>query len=191
MSEVNEQATDLDTIDIGDLRKTAKILGLATQRTWTKEEYINGIKEFQNRTSMQVAFDANAPAAGYSRVVIHRDPTPKAPNSPVPVSVNGRLLHIPRGIEVDVPTEFVEALDNARSKVLVEVEGNNERSTYIEQTQQSYPFQVKAVTPGVANKRADTRTAAYKQRKDFFDSIGRWPTHGELQEWMKSRMNKV
>ena len=36
-------------------------------------------------------------------------------NEPVPVSVNGKVMLIPRGKDVDVPAEYVEVLQHAIS----------------------------------------------------------------------------
>lgn len=46
------------------------------------------------------------------RILIETQEIPGG-DQPVPVSVNGRAMLIPRGKEVDVPVHFVEALKNA------------------------------------------------------------------------------
>lgn len=192
MSEIETSATDnseaIATVDFNDLKKFAKILNIKASRDWGKEDYIAAILAVQKSNSIQVVVDENAPAPGYSRIVLHRDPTPKAKNTPVHLGVNGRLVQVPRGIPVDIPTEMVEILENARSKTLTEVDGANGRPTFVETETISYPYQLIATTPGKSHNRYDNRAEAFKIKQKCRDAIKKWPTDGELKEWLKAQM---
>ncbi len=93
------------------------------------------------------------------------------------------LYQIPRGINVDVPKEFIGVLKDAVVKETREVEPGK----YVEEDQPSYPFQVLAITPGKWKNPNDNRAAAFKIRKEFFNTHGVWPTAGELREFKASR----
>lgn len=189
----NSQLAAVEGLEVGQLRKYAKLMNITAQRTWTKEDYITAIKERQMNNTIGVVFDSgSAPKPGFSRLVIHRDPSPGHKNSPVHAGYNGAIYQIPRGLEVDVPTPIVGSIQNAKSLQIVS--GDNSHDGYNgsghtkEQMQHSYPFQVIASTPGKAANQHDNRANSYKDRKAFVDQFGRWPTHGELQEAIKARL---
>lgn len=184
----------LEDLSIGDLRKVAKHLGIASQRDWTKEDYIGVIKHKQEQASHRYVFDNNlAPAPGFARITLHRDPTPGHKNTPVHVGVNGKIYQIPRGVQVDVPLPIVEALNNAVTIVTRQVENESldkPMGIYVDEPQLSYPFQVHSWTPGEFKNMSDSRAANYERRLVFFNKFGRWPTAGELAEAMKLKMQR-
>jgi hypothetical protein len=188
------QLDALEDLSIGDLRKVAKHLGIASQRDWTKEDYVNVIKHKQEQAAHKYVFDTNLnPAPGFARIIVHRDPTPGHKNNPIHSSVNGRIYQIPRGIQVDVPLPIVEALQNAIVIVTRQSQGeslDNPMGVYVEEEQLSYPFQVISFTPGEYKNKNDARSANYERRYAFFCKFGRWPTAGELAEAMKIKMRR-
>lgn len=182
----NEILDAVDGLEIGELRKAAKALGIPAERTWVKKDFIEAIQKKQNESGGVMNFMPNAgdaPAPGYARLVIHRNPAPGHKNTPIHVGFNGMLYQIPRGINVDVPKEFIGVLKDAVVKETREVEPGK----YVEEDQPSYPFQVLAITPGKWKNPNDNRAAAFKIRKDFFNKHGVWPTAGELREFKASR----
>lgn len=194
-TEAQSQLEAVQALDIGQLRRAAKLLGITAERTWTKENFVAAIQNKQaNEELVNAVFDLNiGPAAGYARVIIHRDPSPNHKNSPVHLGVNGRLIAMPRGAEFDIPIPFVEALKNATSLVTesaAESSKENPGGVYKEQERMSYPFQVISVTPGPFINTNDGRGAKYAKRKAFFDMYGNWPTDGELKEYNKHEMNQ-
>lgn len=186
--DTNDNSEAIASLDFHDIKKFAKLMGIKASREWTKEDYIAAVVAKQKANDVQVVLDANAPAPGYSRIILHRDPTPKAKNNPVHVGVNGRLNQIPRGIEVDIPTEMVEILQNARSKTLTEVDGPGGKPTFVETETISYPYQLIATTPGKSHNRYDNRAESFKIKLQCKEAIKKWPTDGELKEWLKHRM---
>lgn len=193
--EVRSQLDAVEKLDIAQLRKAAKMLGITSARDWGKEDFVRAIKTHQQANLASVVFDnSGAPAPGHARLLIHRNPTPKHKNSPVHVGVNGRLIAIPRGMEVDVPIPFLNALKRAITVVIVE-SGESQPGApggiFKDEPQTSYPFQVLAITPGPFVNPNDNRAVAYKKRKAFFDKFGNWPTDGELKEYMKDQMRRT
>lgn len=188
------QLEALEDLSISDLRKVAKHLGIASQRDWTKEDYVNVIKHKQEQANHKYVFDTNVgPAPGFARILVHRDPTPGHKNTPIHAAVNGVIFQIPRGIQVDVPLPIVEVLQNAITIVTRQVETESldkPMGLYADEPQLSYPFQVISFTPGEWKNRADARSANYERRYAFFKRFGRWPTAGELAEAMKIKMRK-
>lgn len=193
-----QEAQDQDTnmlaaLDMASLRKAAKLLGIAAQRDWGKEDFVRAIQDKQNQTDAEYVFDnSNAPKPGYARILIHRDPTPGHKNTPIHTSVNGRIFQVPRGLECDVPLPIVEALKNAITLVTRRKtsDDGDKPGAFVDEPQLSYPFQVVSVTPGEYKNSNDGRAASYERRKAFHDRFGRWPTAAELAEAMKIKMQK-
>lgn len=197
-SDAQEERSQIDAVanlDIGMLRRAAKQLGITAQRDWTKEDFVTAIKQKQESNLASIVFDGStAPKPGHARIIIHRDPTPGHKNTPIHVGVNGRLLQVPRGLEVDVPIPYVEALKNAKTTIVAQTSGatqDNPSGSYKDEDRSSYPFQVLAMTPGNSFiNQSDGRAASYERRYAFYKKIGRWPTEGELKEAMKNKIAK-
>lgn len=193
-TEKQSQIEAVAALDIGQLRRAARLLGVTSEKTWTKEMYVEAIQAKQREDEgIRAVFDLNiGPAPGHSRILIHRDPSPGNPNSPVFVAVNGRGIYIPRGAEFDIPNPHVEALRNAVVLVKEEVTASsseNPGGVFKEQPRTSYPYQVLASTPGPFINTNDGRHIKYAKRKAFLDAYGSWPTDGELKEFGKQEMN--
>lgn len=194
--EERSQLDVLESLDIASLRKYAKLMNIAAQRDWTAEDYVQAIKvkQEQNKIASIVFDNTNAPAPGHARVLVHRDMTPGHKNGPVQVGVNGRLVHIPRGIEVDIPIPYVEALKNSKSLQIRQVESGGQGSpmgTYRDEEISYYPFQIISITPGGNFQNPhDSRGASYERRFAFHKAFGRWPTDGELKEAMRAKIIK-
>ena len=190
----DERSEDgLDALKISDLRKFAKLLGITAQRDWTMEDFLLAIKQRQEQSGVSLALGENAPKPGYSRILVHRDPTPGHKNTPIHVGVNGQLLQVPRGVEVEVPTIFVEALENAvttKKEQTKQASGDNPAGVFEDVQSVSYPFTVVATTPGKYVNPHDGRAASYARRFEFWQKFGRWPTAGELNEAMKQKIVK-
>lgn len=190
------QLDAVEALDISQLRKAAKLLNIGAHRDWGKEDYIAAIQAKQSqKTAAAIVFDNNTgPRPGHARIVLHRDPTPGHANSPVQVGVNGRLLSIPRGVEVDIPLPFVEALNNARSTITRQQQGvsrDNPGGLYKDEEIVSYPFQVVSITPGGDfNNPNDSRSVEARRRQAFADKFGRYPTSGELNEYLSAQIRK-
>lgn len=183
-TEKEAQLEAVAALDIGQLRRAASLLGVKSEKTWTKDDFVKAIQAKQESDElMSAVFDLNVgPAPGYSRVVIYRDPSPNHSNGPIHVVVNGRILGIPRGMEIDIPTPHVEVLKNAVSVSTESEDPNNKNAVFKEQSRMSYPFQVLASTPGPFVNTNDARAAKYARRFAFFQMHGAWPTSGELKE---------
>ena len=126
---------------------------------------------------------------GYARIVLHKDPTPGHSNSPVPIGLNGKFYVVPRGVESDLPLEYVDVLIAAKQSVMrqkSEPSAANPAGEVVWEDIYSYPFQVISVKPGKAFSSAiDQRGSVARRKKAFVDKIGKWPTTGELMEFEK------
>lgn len=192
---IDGEAEAIATLPIQGLRNAAKILGITAERDWNKEDFVRAIQAKQKEDSVtKVVFDGSTgPQPGFARILVHRDPTPGHKNSPIPIGFNGQIYQVPRGVEVDVPKEFIGVLTDARSVEVRQAEGASKEQPsgiYKEETQTSYPFQVLAVTPGKWKNPHDSRQASFAIRKEFKDMHGAWPTMGELRDFKKARMAK-
>lgn len=193
-TEGRSQLEALESLDIAQLRKFAKFMNITAQRDWRAEDYVAAIKMKQEQNSLlTLVVDTTAgPAPGYARILMHRDSSPGHANSPVQVGVNGRIIHIPRGMEVDIPLPFLEALNKAVTVHTRQVEGGASmfaQTAYRDEPSPSYPFQFISATPGGKfENQYDNRKASYERRAAFHKAMGRWPTAGELQEAMKAKI---
>lgn len=195
VAEARDQLDALESLTIAQLRTTAKLMKITSQKDWDKEDFIKAIQNKQNASEIEMVFDSSLrPKPGFARVIVHRDPSPGHKNSPVQVGFNGQLYHVPRGVEVDVPKEFVEVLKNART-VTYAAEGatssDGAPAQSREQVNQSYPFQVLDITPGEWRNPNDNRAIQYAIREEFVQMFGHWPTAGELKEAQKARLIKA
>lgn len=193
----NEAAEEeaIAALSIQALRNAAKTLGITAQRDWDKKDFVRAIQEKQKADAVtSVVFDSESkPKPGFARILIHRDPTPNHKNSPIHIGFNGQLYQVPRGLEVDVPKEFIGVLVDARTvqvKQASEATRSNPGGVYKDEEQTSYPFQVLSVTPGQWKNPHDSRAALNAIRKAFRDIHGSFPTHAELRDFKKAHMNK-
>lgn len=181
-----EVKEEFDGLDMASLRMVAKALNIQAERTWTKVDLVKAIQNHQNTAGGSVNFmpdGKEAPKPGYARILVHRNPTPGHKNTPIHVGFNGTLFQIPRGIEVDLPKEFISSLKDAVARESREVENG----VFEEVDQLSYPYQVIAITPGEWKNPNDSRAVAFKIRRDFYDEHGVWPTAAELREYKTAR----
>lgn len=198
MTDVNEndssQIETVESLDIASLRRFAKLMGVQAERGWSKEDFVNAIKSKQASTNTMLVLDnSKAPKPGYARIIIHRDPSPGTKNLPVHTAINGRIFAIPRGLEIDVPEPIVEVLANARTidtSQQAEASARNPGGEFKDIERLSYPFQVLAITPGKFDNQADGRSVNYALRKEFHTKHGTWPTHAELTEFRKAKINE-
>lgn len=212
---------DLDnpSLHIGIIRARAKELGIASQRDWKRTDFVKAIRiaqgqlvddgEYENEIpeiddTVNLVADYSLPSSvikqmtdkkplkpGYARIVIHKDPTPGHANSSVPLGLNGTFMLVPRGVEVDVPLEFISVLQDAVQTTITqksEPTPSNPAGEIVEQDILSYPFQVLAVRPGPKFKSAiDQRSIKAAKKEEFAQLYGKYPTDGELFEWEKEK----
>lgn len=189
--EYASQTDALNKLDINALRAFAKLQNIKAGREWTKEDFVTALQAKAGQSTVGMVFDSETgPKPGYSRILLHRDTSAGHKNSSVHVGVNGTIYAIPRGVEVDIPTYVVGALNDAEGPVTSHIEEANGPGRYVENMQKSYPFQVIATNPGKVTNRNDTRARDYELRKACKDVIRKWPTHAELQEWLKYEMRR-
>lgn len=198
MTDINkphkDEAADISDLSLADLRKWAKLMGINAQRDWTVADFVRAIKAQQEASKYLQTSSGSNLEPGHARVLIHKDPTPGHSNSPIPLGLNGRQVFAPRGVEITLPIEYVGVLADAKTTITVqkkEPDRDNPQGVVVEETIQSYPFQVIEVKPHTAEsqfKRVgyDNRLETYKRRAAFRDAIGKWPTTAELIDWEKN-----
>lgn len=189
--EYADQTAALNKLDINSLRAFAKLSNIKAGRDWTKEDFVTALQAKAGQSTVGMVFDnETGPKPGYSRILLHRDTSSGHKNSSVHVGVNGTIFAIPRGVEVDIPTYVVGALNDAQGLVTSHIEENTGPGRFIETMQKSYPFQVIATNPGKIANRNDTRSRNYLLRLACKEALQKWPTHGEFLEWQKYEMRK-
>ena len=200
---------------IGELRALAKFHGVKSEKTWKAEDYIKSIAAVLSDGSLSFNVSANdeddwvedlpeiadyslapkpagvkedKPAPGFARIVIHKDPTPGHVNSPVQVGLNGRMFHVPRGKEVDIPYLYIGVLKDAVNTIIrqkSEPTAANPACEMVEEAMLTYPFQVVAVTPGGKFTNVmDQRGQVAVRKQAFADANQKYPAStAELIAW--------
>lgn len=188
--------SSIKNLSISDLRKWAELMGIAAQRDWTVTDFVRAIKEVQDAARYTQQSSTSDLEPGYAYVIVHKDPTPGHSNSAIPLGLNGRMFNVPRGIKVAIPIEYVGVLADAKSTITVqkrEPDRSNPQGLVVEETIQSYPFQVLEVRPHTNSSKfesqVDHRRAYTERRMAFRDALGKWPTAGELFEWEKNKQH--
>jgi hypothetical protein len=187
-------------LDIADLRKYAKLMGISAQRDWKTEDFVRAIKTKQNAAALSYTEDTSTEGSpnklkpGEARIIIFRDPSPGHSNSAVPLGLNGRQFLAPRGVEFVIPLEYIGVLADAKARTIVQKEApsiHSPEGRVVEEDILSYPFQVLEVCPHNAKSRfqsgADQRASMYNRRLAFVEEFGKWPTLGELMEFEKTQ----
>lgn len=199
LTQMDESSGSLDELDIAELRKYAKLLGITAQRDWNKEDFVRAVQA--NQQAQALLKYANTGSStndgspsklkpGYARVIVHRDPVPGSANSPVPLGLNGRFFMCPRGVEVELPLEYVNVLADAKVTVVrqkKEPSANHPEGEIVEEDILSYPFQVLDISPYLPgqkfNSSLDQRAAVAARKEAFRKIYGKYPTIGELLAW--------
>lgn len=188
----------LESLTIAQLRKFANHAGIPFARDTTKDELIAKIKDAQNRRNLAAPVNENVgPKPGYTRILIHKDPSTgvKAGSRPVTVRVNGYVVTIPRGIPQDVPHKVVEVLQHSTKPQVVEDPSlpASDPQKFRMESVHSYPFQILASTPGPdpVSSWDKMREATYRPRERYRELFGRWPTRAALREAIKEGFIKL
>jgi hypothetical protein len=193
MSEETSNPNDqrVEDMSIQELRKLATAYGIRAQRDWSKEDFVAAINTRRNRHQglANVVMDRNTgPAPGYARIRLHN--TESGSNLPVPVSVNNLVLKIPRDIEVDVPLEVVEVLNNSKTPV----RARNSEGQMVWRDVLSYPFTLLQMSPGVAMRngkpvvKGSSDPKNHSLREKFKEIYERWPKNEEFKEFRDQHM---
>lgn len=162
---------------IGELRSTAKSLGISASKEWTKEDFISAINSRrQNKTLAKVIEDLDEPLEeGYARIKIQNQP---GFNGPVDVSINGKFrCSIPRDTWVDVPIEVVDGpLNNSVDYETRPIEPGESRSRRL--AVKSYPWIELRRIPtknGKSILKGSNSPETQAIRNQYRSIFGRWP----------------
>ena len=181
------ESNNIHDMDIGKLRAYAKMLRLALPKTATKDEYVKAIEnKLAGKSLPEIADSATQLKPGTAKIRLLEDPKPGASNYPAFVSVNGAAYTIPRGVDVIVPLNIIEVLQNAvvnqRRQTMVST--GNGREEFRETTVKvpSYPFQILDIRHGESPKSPleKQKEKMMGPRKQFNTKFLYWPTRAEL-----------
>lgn len=181
---------DLDSMQIGPLRKYAALYKVPLEKTMTRDEILAAIKHKMRKTELAViAEKGTRPRPGFARVELHKDPSHLAANLPVYFQRQGGTFTIPRGVEVDIPLNLVEVIRNTKSRRPVQKTHEHTGQTYFaHEDVPTYSFSLvdanyDAVSPVTDFEKA--KRARQGPRKAFNTLFGRWPKGNELMEAVK------
>lgn len=166
----------LDSMDIANLRKTAKLYNIPLSRDMTAEDIRNAIHRKREKQNFVLEADTSKrPGPGRWRIILHKtsENGVKAGSRPVSLRVQGYFCTIPRNVPVDVPEKVVRVLENSFHYDMVE----NETGDMAMEARLTYPFQIVDFTDGPdpypGYEKAKARK--YKRREAFRDEFGYWP----------------
>lgn len=180
----------LEEMDIGQLRKLAKIANVPLDKTDDKETIVHKLNRNRGgRAQARMVFDENDPIpAGYVRIKIWKGQD--GSEGPVPVAINRFQARLPRDIPLDVPREVLEVLNNSvdiQTRTTQDKEGRDTTTTV---KVRAYSFEVlgqgEIVKGGVIRPLADPQR--YGLRTQFRDLFGRWPRGEEERKFREAMM---
>lgn len=184
----------LESLGMPALRQRAAVLRVPFDKTWTKDELVNGIREYaKTRKMANIVSDlSEGPAPGYARVTISRSTGVGSTNVPVPLLLNGVRLVIPRGVPCDIPIKFVQLLRDCKEKRLPDMKTDAGPSqgavglSSVMEEHDAYPFTVESINPGPDPMPGmeKGRAKLHELNMRCADEIGRWPTAKERREWI-------
>lgn len=192
--------TNPENMTIQELRKMATSLGIKAQRDWDAEDFIMAINNRRKRESLvEVVPDREVgPKPGHARIIIHNTET--GSNHPIPVSINNYVCRIPRDVEVDVPLEVLEVLNNSKTPIQIKdpkggtnPDGSPKR---VWKEVPSYPFQLLQMTPGIARYPNGTRKvrpyneAKHNLKLKYREIYGKWPRRAEYKAFQQMHMER-
>lgn len=194
----NEQS--VEEMQMPDLRRLATTYGIKANRDWNRDDFIAAINNRRQRHEAIASpvFDSSVgPAPGKARIKIFNTQT--GSNHPVPVAINNYIAKIPRDVEVDVPLEVVEVLNQSKTPVRVKdpsgaVNPETGKPKLVWRDVLSYPFQMIAMTPGVAMKhgvpmvRSSSNKAKHSLKLKFREIYQRWPKRAELKQFQDAHL---
>lgn len=180
-------SANLEEMDIAKLRAYAKTMRIALAKTDTKPDIIKAIQsKLSGKSLAEIADHTTKLRPGTARIRLLEDPKPGSSNYPAFVSVNGYSVTIPRGVDVIVPLNIVEILNNAvvNQRRQTMVSGPNGREEFRETTVKvpSYPFQILDIQHGESPKSPleKQKEKMMGPRRQFRDKFLYWPTRAEL-----------
>ena len=175
-------STNESTMTIGELRATAKAMGIQANREWRAEDYQHAINSKRgNRIFATVVDDTETPIKeGCARIKIQNQP---GFNGPVDVVINKFKTAIPREVWVDVPIEVVDgALANSLDYETREVNGVYSRTPV-----KAYPWVEIGRSKLPAGKSliaGSNSTEVQALREQYRNIIGRWPDRQQMRDAM-------
>lgn len=108
------------------------------------EETLDGFEDEPTAAAKPKAKSRSTKSAASKKkavIVIHKDTRPHAVD-PVPVALNGVQYTIRRGVEVEIPVELLEVLDQAEEVRFEQVVNTDHSVTMVPRKALSYPYQV-------------------------------------------------
>lgn len=176
-------ASDLELMDIADLRRLAATHKIESQKTWTKEDYIRAIQNRHKRNAVaRVVYDENDPIPpGYCRIRLPL--TPSGSDVPLDVMINNFKTSIPRNVLVDIPKEARDSIRSSKETVSRE-EFNSKGEKYVKVSEvPAYPFQEFGSTPGESGAiKPNTDPREQRLREKYHSTYGKWPRR-QSDEW--------
>ncbi len=194
---MSETPTDLNEMNIAQLRQQASKLRVPITRTMGADHIRNAIKLATEGPVKRLGGtnDRDRPEPGWARIQIDLERDPRASNADVYIQVNGFAGLVKRGVPADVPIKFVDALESAKMEVMREdqTKADNDPERYKFELVYSYPFRILDRVEGPDPKPVLESIAARRNapRRRFWKENGYWPKPAELKEWLSNGGGKA
>jgi hypothetical protein len=176
-------SSDLDNLEIAELRRLAAAHKIDSQKTWTKEDYIRAIQNRHKRNVVaKIVYDENEPIApGFCRIRLPL--TPSGSDIPLPIMVNNFKTMIPRNVLVDIPKEARDQLRTSKETVARETADQHGNTVVKIMEVPAYPFDDFGSTPGESGAIKPTNDPREQRLREKYKEIyGNWPRR-QSDEW--------
>lgn len=180
---------------LDDLRVKAGSLGIPVSKTMNTQTLQKLIDNYEGNNAQKHVdrFDditGDRPKPGYARVIIHKNPDPRAANTDWWGSVNGFAVQVRRGEEVDIPIKILRSSLMLTKMTILRDRGDDwagSADRYYEDEVYDTPFTVLMITEGQDPKHYHYENNQKKKnsnRVEFHREHGFWPKPQMLREWV-------
>lgn len=187
---LNENVDDLATMPFPQLRKLASsVYRVNLRRDNTREEIIALIEGAKKQKNFAQLATSDNLKPGYARITLHPDQTPGSTQRPVPFTINGDKIWIPRNVPVNIPIRFLHLLNTLFEMKMEEdtTEPLNSHNRFQMRQTLAYPFYLHEIKDGPDVRPHDAeRKAKHRPREEFANKYGYWPNEEELKREMRN-----
>lgn len=186
-----ENVDDLASMPFPQLRKLASsVYRVNLRRDNTREEIINLITEAKKRKNFAQLATSDNLKPGHARITLLPDQTPGSTQRPVPFTINGDKIWVPRNVPVNIPLRYLYLMQTLIELQMDEdtTEPLNSHNRFRLQPKLAYPFQLHEINSGEEPPRPSdaVRKAQHQPREDFAEMFGYWPSDEELKREMRA-----
>jgi hypothetical protein len=178
----------LEGLSFPELKQKAKNhFGVTLNRDDTKADIVNKIVGMLSKNEFARVGEGEV-QPGWARIKLHS--VNGVPDFPRYIDHNGYFAWLPVGIEIDVPIKITQPGGVLRCSQEFGV-GEDDLGNKVTKFQDSIPFSILEINPGPDPRPGREVHVSHKRRDkmDYKDRYGYWPSDEEVKVWKDARIN--